>query len=391
MSNYGEDETPSADMAEDKVMANGPHDWTTYAERLQAAGDQLEGLPGVRQLRRQHPVGVQELPPVRQGLAALHARPLVGGRGQGRPRIASARTASNWSRRSAPTSPPAACRRCSWIVTAADLSEHPSAEPSKGEHVCAELIKALVDHPEVFAKTVFIVNYDEAGGFYDHMQPPMPPLTPEQGSAACRCRRRGQGLWFATPGRQQGRLSAGPGHPGAGHRRLALEPGRLRPAQRCSTTPPPCGSWRSGSGCVRTTSATGAATVCGDLTSVFDFAAPNQDWSTLSLPATADYMQRVARSKAAPTLRIPERQTPSAQDEAPARRAALALRPWRPTPGLKDGRMWIDLANAGKAGAVFQVFDNTDRAGPWRFTLGAGERYAGGSVEQAGRGLAPMI
>jgi len=69
----------------------------------------------------------------------------------------------------------------SWIVTAADLSEHPSAEPSKGEHVCAKLIEALVDHPEVFSKTVFIVNYDEAGGFYDHVQPPMPPLTPDQG------------------------------------------------------------------------------------------------------------------------------------------------------------------------------------------------------------------
>ena len=38
MSNYGEDETPSADMAEDMEMARGPHDWTTYAERLQAAG-----------------------------------------------------------------------------------------------------------------------------------------------------------------------------------------------------------------------------------------------------------------------------------------------------------------------------------------------------------------
>ena len=38
MSNYGEDETPSADMAEDRPMARGSHEWTTYAERLQAAG-----------------------------------------------------------------------------------------------------------------------------------------------------------------------------------------------------------------------------------------------------------------------------------------------------------------------------------------------------------------
>ena len=38
MSNYGEDETPSADMAEDRTLRDGAYRWTTYPERLQAAG-----------------------------------------------------------------------------------------------------------------------------------------------------------------------------------------------------------------------------------------------------------------------------------------------------------------------------------------------------------------
>ncbi len=38
MTNYGEDETPSADMATDEPLRPGAFGWTTYAERLQEAG-----------------------------------------------------------------------------------------------------------------------------------------------------------------------------------------------------------------------------------------------------------------------------------------------------------------------------------------------------------------
>ncbi len=56
---------------------------------------------------------------------------------------------------------------------------------------------------------------------------------------------------------------------------------------------------------------------------------------------------------------------------------------------MKDGAPWIDLVNAGRAGAVFQVFDNTDRDGPWRFTLAAGETYAAGHWNTLGREPGP--
>ncbi|MBN9921115.1 hypothetical protein JND48_14910, partial [Listeria monocytogenes] len=38
--------------------------------------------------------------------------------------------------------------------------------------------------------------------------------------------------------------------------------------------------------------------VCGDLISAFDFAHPNRDWASLTLPGTADFEQRIARSQA---------------------------------------------------------------------------------------------
>jgi phospholipase C len=115
--------------------------------------------------------------------------------------------------------------------------------------------------------------------------------------------------------------------------------------------------------------------VCGDLTSSFDFRTPNRDWTSLTLPSTADYLQRVARSRHSPSLKIPKQQSPTAQ-EGPQRLA-------RPLPyelhahgRLAEGKFWIDLVNNGVAGAVFQVYDNTDRLGPWRYTIESGKNHS---------------
>ena len=385
MSNYGEDETPSADMAEDKVMAKGPYTWTTYAERLQAASVSWKVYQEYDNFGDNILSVFKPFRPCAKD-SELYAR--------GRSWVSEGKTGPDRTRSDgqqlveAFRADIAADRlpQVSWIVTAADLSEHPQAEPSKGEHVCAELIKALVDHPEVFAKTVFIVNYDEAGGFYDHMQPPMPPLAPEQGWSS---------VSVAGEAKDYGQAKVdNPGaHPlGLGIRVPAII---VSPWSRggfvCSEVFDHTSTLRfleKRFGVREENISDWRRTVCGDLTSAFDFANPNQDWSTLSLPATADYMQRVARSKAAPSLRIPAKQTLSVQ-EGP-RRAA------RPLPyvisadaRVRDGAVWIDLVNAGRAGAVFQVFDNTDRDGPWRFTLAAGQKYAAGHWNKPGRPPGP--
>ncbi|MFN3777772.1 MAG: phosphocholine-specific phospholipase C [Brevundimonas aurantiaca] len=375
MSNYGEDETPSADMAEDRVMEKGPYDWTTYAERLQAAGvswkvyqeyDNFgDNILSVFKPFRPCP---KDSPLYQRGRSWVseHKTGPDRTRSDGEQLVEAFRADIAGGR----------LPQVSWIVTARDLSEHPDAEPSKGEHVCAKLIEALVDHPEVFSKTVFIVNYDEAGGFYDHIQPPMPPLTPDQGHSTVSV--AGEAKVYGP--------DADPAHRGAHPLGLGIRV----PAIVVSP-------WsRGGFVCSEVFDHTSTLqflekrfgvreenisdwrrAVCGDLTSAFDFARPNQDWAALSLPATADYMQRVARSKAAPTLRIPERQVPAVQD-GPQRGARPLPYDLAAQARVADGAVWIDLVNRGRTGAVFQVFDATDRAGPWRFTLAAGETYAAG-------------
>jgi phospholipase C len=41
-----------------------------------------------------------------------------------------------------------------------------------------------------------------------------------------------------------------------------------------------------------------------------------------------------------------------------------------------DGKFWIDLGNSGAAGAAFQVYDNTGRLGPWRYTIESGKSHS---------------
>jgi len=64
-----------------------------------------------------------------------------------------------------------------WIVAPMFYSEHPPATPAMGEWYTAQLIDTLKKHPSVYAKTVFIIDYDEGGGFYDHMWMPTPPMS----------------------------------------------------------------------------------------------------------------------------------------------------------------------------------------------------------------------
>jgi phospholipase C len=67
----------------------------------------------------------------------------------------------------------------SWIMPLMHLSEHPEFTPADGAAFVASKIDAIAANPEVWAKTVFILNYDENDGLFDHVAPPSPsPGTP---------------------------------------------------------------------------------------------------------------------------------------------------------------------------------------------------------------------
>src|SRR5665213_3619798 len=63
----------------------------------------------------------------------------------------------------------------SWIMSSSLESEHPDHMPAAGAAFVARKIEAIAANPEVWAKTVFILNYDENDGIFDHVAPPIPP------------------------------------------------------------------------------------------------------------------------------------------------------------------------------------------------------------------------
>ena len=65
----------------------------------------------------------------------------------------------------------------SWIVAPAGYTEHPDWPSNYGAWYISQIFDILVANPDVFSKTVFIVNYDENDGGFDHMVPPTPPQT----------------------------------------------------------------------------------------------------------------------------------------------------------------------------------------------------------------------
>ena len=56
--------------------------------------------------------------------------------------------------------------------------QHPPHDVLRGDELIADVYNALRDNPELFARTVLLVLYDEHGGFFDHVVPP-PTVAPD--------------------------------------------------------------------------------------------------------------------------------------------------------------------------------------------------------------------
>jgi phospholipase C len=71
----------------------------------------------------------------------------------------------------------------SWIVGPAGYTEHADWPIDYGAWYMSQIFDILVSKPEVFSKTVFIINYDEADGSFDHLVPPTPPESSTYGAS----------------------------------------------------------------------------------------------------------------------------------------------------------------------------------------------------------------
>jgi phospholipase C len=61
--------------------------------------------------------------------------------------------------------------------------DHPHADIRTGEYFINQIYNAVTTSPN-WPNTVFIVNYDEWGGFFDHVAPPVAPVPPATRAAA---------------------------------------------------------------------------------------------------------------------------------------------------------------------------------------------------------------
>ncbi len=69
--------------------------------------------------------------------------------------------------------------RVSWLVPTAALSEHPGASTPVGSAgLIYDLLDVVASHVETWSRSAVLVNFDENDGFFDHVPPPVAPRPP---------------------------------------------------------------------------------------------------------------------------------------------------------------------------------------------------------------------
>jgi len=274
----------------------------------------------------------------------------------------------------------------SYIVADAASSEHPAASsPAQGADYTARVLEALTANPEVWARTVLLVMFDENDGFFDHAPPPAPPSHDPAASdglaGASTVATTGEYHLVRSEADEKSERPALMGRPyGLGPRvPMYIVSPRSRGGwvnsevfdhtsvirfleQRFGVHEPNISPWRRA--------------VCGDLTSAFDFSHPNaRNWAPL--PPTA------AQSARAAALPAKTPAAPPAEPHMPVQ--ASGARRSRALPYLlevnaevSDDRVRLTFDNKGRAAAVFHVYDRLHRdRTPRRYTVGPGEMVTG--------------
>jgi phospholipase C len=344
----------TADPAND-TAAFKPFGWTTYAERLEQAG---VGWRVYQEYDNYGDNGLAYFANFRGAGAASaigkKARPCSPGSTP-----ANAKTSRGEHLIAEFAGDVAADRlpQVSWIVAPYIICEHPSAPPGYGETFVSGLLSALAANPKVWAKTVFILNYDENDGFFDHVPPPVPPLGDAKGKSTVDL--AGED-YHGVP------MGLGPRVPllivspwtrgGFVNSQLSDHTSVLRFLEaRFGVAEPNITPWRRA--------------VCSDLTSMFDFARPND--ARESLPATHGTNAAVDLScknahPAVPTVQTLPRQEPGQRPARPLPYDIEAL-----ATAQQDG-MHVRIENRGKVGVALAVHADGGRDGPWHYTLAAG-------------------
>ncbi len=252
----------------------------------------------------------------------------------------------------------------SWIVAPEAFTEHPNWPANYGAWYVARALDALTSNPDVWSKTAVFLTFDENDGFFDHLVPPYPNSTRRDGDSTVAVRHERYTGSAATAGNY-----------GLGQRvpMTVISPWSTG-GWVCSETfdhtsiirfmearfgvhEPNITPWRRA--------------VCGDLTSAFDFGATSTE--VPRLPATASY---------APTddQRHPDYvPVPPAYQHVPAQEPGV--RPSRAlgyelavTCEVSPTALRFELDNHGSLGAHLQARSASDA--PRSYTVGASHSLA---------------
>ena len=341
--------------------------WTTYPERLQAAGISWQvyqqGLTGDDPINGNY--GTNVLQNFAQFINAQPGTPLY-------ERAQTVRTIADLKSDVLANNLP----QVSWLCPPAAFSEHPKYTPLYGAEYTSQILDALTSNPEVWSKTVLFIMYDENDGFFDHIVPPQAPSNSTQGKSTVTV--DGEIHNVINPAGRGGSYTVDNLPFGLGPRvpMTVVSPWTKGGfvcsqvfdhtsvirfiEQRFGVEEPNITPWRRA--------------VCGDLTTAFDFRTP--DAKLPPLPDTSNYINEANNQcSSLPPPTVPA--TPGPIDpQEPGIRFARALPYELHVNGHVDTRansFVIEFGNTGKQGAHFYVYSTNRTDGPWRYTVEAGK------------------
>jgi len=272
----------------------------------------------------------------------------------------------------------------SYIVAPSRDSEHPGpSSPAQGADYTARVIDALTADPKVWAKTVLLLMFDENDGFFDHAPPPAAPSRDKDGTVH-------GGSTVDTLGEYH--LATTESEASAERPELMGRPyGLGARVPMYVISPWSRGGWVNSQvfdhtsvirflearfGVMEPNISPWRRAVCGDLTGAFDFKTPNAPFPK-DLPETRATAARAAALPGRTTPTTPAMPLVPVQETGPRLSRAL---PYVLDVGESagDGGPKLTFANLGKAAAVFHVYDrlHLDRV-PRRYTVGVGRALEG--------------
>ncbi|MFE3947500.1 phosphocholine-specific phospholipase C [Streptomyces sp. NPDC059118] len=272
--------------------------------------------------------------------------------------------------------------KISWIAAPEAFSEHPNWPANYGAWYISNVLDALTSNPDVWSRTALFITYDENDGYFDHVVPPYPPASADQGLSTV----------DTALDHYKGGIGYAAGPYGLGQRvpMLVVSPWSTG-GYVCSETFDHTSILRfmeKRFGVKEANISPWRRAICGDLTSAFDFSLKITD--PADLPDTAGYAppDRDRHNSYVPR--------PPAQGTLPRQEAGA--RPSRPlsyapyvdgSADLTTGKYKLTFSAGDQAGAAFQVRSQKRTDGPWTYTAAAGKPvsdswnslYSGGSYD----------